>query len=295
MANTYTPYYSLTKPEVGGDTNAWGGHLNGNFDVIDATLKELADAANGGEGLASAALPKTGGTMTGAIVFAASQPLATTSTPGVTRLIDTWNDASVNLAPTARALQDIINIVRAEIARATPPGALAPFARTTAPEGWLAADGSAVSRTTYAALFAAIGTTFGAGNGSTTFNLPDARGVVMRGVDNGRGLDPSRAFGSYQADAFGYHDHAYGQTPHAHSISDPGHYHTTQGYFTSSTGNYASGPVAVGGLPNVTSSGTYGAYTGISVNGAYANINFTGQGGTETRMKNLAALICIKY
>ena len=63
------------------------------------------------------------------------------------------------------------------------------------------ADGRAVSRTTYSALFALVGTTYGSGNGSTTFNIPDLRGVVARGWDNGRGLDAGRSFGSYQADA----------------------------------------------------------------------------------------------
>lgn len=66
---------------------------------------------------------------------------------------------------------------------------------------WLkdnAGSGAAVSRTTYAALFAAIGTTFGAGNGSTTFNLPDLRGEFLRGWDDGRGADTGRVFGSSQ-------------------------------------------------------------------------------------------------
>lgn len=63
------------------------------------------------------------------------------------------------------------------------------------------ADGRALSRTTYASYFALVGVAYGAGDGSTTFNIPDLRGVVARGWDNGRGLDSGRAFGSYQADA----------------------------------------------------------------------------------------------
>ena len=59
-------------------------------------------------------------------------------------------------------------------------------------------NGSAVSRATYADLFTAIGTTFGIGNGSTTFNLPDLRGEFIRGWDNGRNVDPGRALGSFQ-------------------------------------------------------------------------------------------------
>lgn len=62
-------------------------------------------------------------------------------------------------------------------------GIVAPFAGTTAPTGWLKCDGSAISRTTYADLFAAIGTTYGAGDGSTTFNLPNLTGRVPLGMD----------------------------------------------------------------------------------------------------------------
>ena len=59
-----------------------------------------------------------------------------------------------------------------------------PFAGTTAPEGYLMCDGAAVSRTTYATLFGVIGTTFGAGDGSTTFNVPDLSGRVPLGVSS---------------------------------------------------------------------------------------------------------------
>lgn len=80
-------------------------------------------------------------------------------------------------------------------------GAVMYFARTTAPDGWLKANGAAVSRTAYAALFAAIGTTYGTGDGRTTFNLPDLRGEFVRGWDDGRGIDSGRALGSAQGDA----------------------------------------------------------------------------------------------
>ena len=80
-------------------------------------------------------------------------------------------------------------------------GEVAFFARTTPPSGWLKANGAAVSRTTYAALFAAIGTTFGAGDGLTTFNLPDLRGEFLRGLDDGRNIDRGRRLGTAQGDA----------------------------------------------------------------------------------------------
>lgn len=67
-------------------------------------------------------------------------------------------------------------------------GTILPTVATSAPTGWLMCDGSAVSRTDYANLFNLVGTTFGAGNGSTTFNVPDLRGRSIIGVGQGSGL-----------------------------------------------------------------------------------------------------------
>jgi len=74
-----------------------------------------------------------------------------------------------------------------------PSGVVFPFAGTTAPYGYLICDGRAVSRTDYADLFLMIGTTYGIGDGSTTFNLPDYRGRFLRGVDGTAGNDPDKA------------------------------------------------------------------------------------------------------
>lgn len=97
-----------------------------------------------------------------------------------------------------------------------PPATVHAFAGTSAPEGWAMCDGSEVSRTEYAALFAAIGTTYGVGDGSTTFNLPDMRGEFLRGLDDmgtaagARGKDvdgTARTVGQTQADQFQGHGH----------------------------------------------------------------------------------------
>lgn len=87
---------------------------------------------------------------------------------------------------------------KSESRQMAPAGLVSCFARTTAPTGWLKANGAAVSRTAYADLFAAIGTTFGVGDGVTTFNLPDLRGEFIRGWDDGRGVDSGRVMGSRQ-------------------------------------------------------------------------------------------------
>jgi phage-related tail fiber protein len=84
-----------------------------------------------------------------------------------------------------------------------PPGAVMSFAMSAAPVGWLPCDGSAISRSTYAPLFSAVRTTFGVGNSSTTFNVPDLRGEFIRGWAIGRnvGGQSTRAFGSTEGDA----------------------------------------------------------------------------------------------
>ena len=69
-----------------------------------------------------------------------------------------------------------------------PTGAMMLFGGAAAPDGWLLCNGAAVSRTTYAALFAAIGTAYGAGDGSTTFNVPDYQNRVAVGVGGGKAL-----------------------------------------------------------------------------------------------------------
>lgn len=102
-----------------------------------------------------------------------------------------------------------------------PTGAVLPYAASSAPSGYLLCDGSAVSRTTYSALYAIIGITHGQGNGTTTFNVPDYRGQFLRGVDGTAGRDPDKAsrtamntggntgnnVGSVQADAYRSHNH----------------------------------------------------------------------------------------
>lgn len=91
-------------------------------------------------------------------------------------------DNAVTLAKLAAAVQEAL----------TPAGSLMPYAGATAPSGWLLCFGQEVSRSTYAALFAVIGTTYGAGDGSTTFALPDLRGRVIAGQDDMGGTSANR-------------------------------------------------------------------------------------------------------
>lgn len=76
--------------------------------------------------------------------------------------------------------QQMLDFMRAQL-RPPPSGSVVMWAGSSAPTGWLLCDGATISRTTYAALFAIVGTTYGAGDGSTTFKLPDTQGVFVRG------------------------------------------------------------------------------------------------------------------
>jgi microcystin-dependent protein len=115
-----------------------------------------------------------------------------------------------------------------------PPGSMMMYAATAAPSGWLLCNGSAVSRTTYATLFSAISTTYGTGDGSTTFNVPDCRGRFMAGYDpsnaSGRltAASSGGASASALANAGGEQSHTLvtGElAAHSHGVSDPGHGH----------------------------------------------------------------------
>lgn len=120
-----------------------------------------------------------------------------------------WSD--VRGRPTTLAGYGITDAAsRTDVIQAAPPGTVMYFAGRNPPAGWLKANGAAVSRTTYAPLFAAIGTIYGSGDGSTTFNLPDVRGEFVRGWDDGRGVDSGRAIGSTQGDQMSEHYHGVG-------------------------------------------------------------------------------------
>ena len=155
--------------------------------------------------------------------------------------------------------------------RIVPAGAVFYFAMRTPPAGYLVADGSAVPRDQYKDLFAAIGTTFGAGNGKTTFNLPDLRGEFIRGWDAGHGVDKNRAFGSWQIGTPISHDD--NVAPETFDV-------VAMDY---SAINY--GDEWVGKLPVAFYSAPF----------TYQNIAWSKDFFTMTRPRNMALLCCIKY
>jgi microcystin-dependent protein len=218
--------------------------------------------------------------------------LASTSDPGIVQLSNSISSTSEILAATPKAVKDAKDdAVSTAVSTAAstylpltqapvlmPPGTVQFFAASSAPTGWLKANGALISRTTYANLFAAIGTAFGVGDGSTTFALPDLRGEFPRGWDDSRGIDSGRGFGSAQADAFASHSHGVTDPGHAHSLN----YQVPTNIIDTDRGTLSSqfsidNPV----VPVTTASAT-----GISIQNS---------GGTETRPRNIALLAIIKF
>lgn len=124
----------------------------------------------------------------------------TTAPPLNTKIQFTYGNA-INIGTPADDTVSSLKITEAAKNELSPLGSVVAFAGQTAPSKWAICDGSAVSRTTFSDLFSVIGTFYGVGDGSTTFNLPDLRGEFIRGMDNGRGVDSGRVIATPQADA----------------------------------------------------------------------------------------------
>lgn len=147
-----------------------------------------------------------------------------------------------------------------------PAGTVIYHAANTPPTDFIKANGAAVSRTTYSDLFTAIGTTFGVGDGSTTFNVPDLRGEFPRGWDDSRGIDSGRGFGSFQDFNASYLRTVQVRDPNGSSTS------VTVPQSGFSSWNLLSYYLSSGG----------------------DSIRFENSGG-EARPRNIALLACIKY
>lgn len=221
-----------------------------------------------------------------------------TAYPAGTRLMAVQNEPASELTG---ALQEDANLAdlenkaeartnldvysKAEADQLTPASMVAYFARSTAPAGWLKANGAAVSRTAYARLFEVIGATYGAGDGLNTFNLPDLRGEFLRGWDDGRGIDPHRELGTPQGSQNLAHGHT-GSTSsngsHSHSYTDGRPYNPP-----------GNGLAAGANWPGVHNN-YYSSTTGSAGSHTHS-VTVDSSGGTEARPRNFAALACIKY
>ena len=213
---------------------------------------------------ASTYLPLAGGTLTGTLTLDADP------TANLHAATKQYVDTEVAGIPAASDL--------------TPAGTIIWTARQTAPTGYLKADGSAISRTTYSALYAALGgisSPYGDGDGSTTFNLPDLRGEFIRGADDGRGVDSGRTIGSTQGQATAAPSNAFATS----SVAD--HQHGL---------NYFEGPASIQNQSATNSTQTQGhnPVSEVLTDAAGGHNHSITGGDAETRPRNIALLACIK-
>lgn len=259
------------------EASTFYGNLVGNADT--ATL--AATATNVAYSGLTGTVPTWNQNTTGNAATADYATIAGTANAvpyaNLTGTVPTWNQNTTGNAATADyattsgngGVTSVNGQTGAVTVAGLPAGAIANFAMSTAPSGWLKANGAAVSRTTYADLFAAIGTTYGSGDGSTTFNVPDLRGEFQRGWDDGRGVDSGRGFGSFQDHEFGSHNHTF-------RVYDYG------------SGGFQN----VFGYPQaITNGGDRAARSSYNAEKSHL-VQYTG--GSETRPRNIALLTCIK-
>jgi len=203
---------------------------------------------------------------------------------------------------------------------AVPTGAIVQFPATTAPSGYLIANGQLVSRTTYASLWTfaqASGNlvsdtvwqggqygSFSTGDGSTTFRIPQYGGYFLRALDNGNAIDPSRVLGSVQSNQNLSHTHTWSGSTNTGNASanivDPSHTHSSDAVTIQTVSfNGTPGGYNVPNVLNWPGATINPAFTGVYDSGHNHSVSLSGttsgNGGSESRPINISVLTCIKY
>ena len=253
-------------------------------------LGSLTDAAHTNNfGLATKASPDFTGTVdsAGDIVMAGTGALKLPN--GTTAQRPTAATGQIRFNTTSTEFEGYNGSAWGELAAGVPVGTILTFGASTPPSGFLECNGSAISRSTYASLFSILSTTHGAGDGSSTFNLPDLRGQFVRGWDNSAGVDASRVFGSTQTDQNKNHTHT------TDSV-------TLTGGIRKISEGFLSGGSATGvftktsdGNNSITGSSSTSPVGGVDFDGTHSHTISSSGGGTEARPKNVALMYIIKF
>jgi microcystin-dependent protein len=188
-----------------------------------------------------------------------------------------------------------------------PPGIVMQFAAATAPTGWLTCDGSLVLRATYPALFAVIGSTWGADDGSTNFRLPDMRGRAPIGTGTGTYSGATaRALAAVAGEEttvlttanLAAHNHGVTESPHSHGVTDPNHTHSVAGDFGNRIAHSNAGSFEGLTSTNMTSKTTFTSLdahaTGVSVNAAATGVS-TQNNGSGTAHNTMQPSIALTF
>ena len=250
------------------------------------TLGDLTDANN--LGLATKASPTFSGTVTSAgdLILTGTGSLQLPS--GTTAQRPTPATGDIRFNTTLTQFEGYNGSGWGEIANGVPAGSVFTFATTTVPSGYLECNGAAVSRSTYASLFSSISTTWGVGDGSSTFNLPDLRGQFVRGWDNSAGVDSGRSFASSQSDQNKDHNHTASTTSLTGGIRK-----ISEGFLSggSATGVFTK---TNDGNNSITGSSSTSPVGGVDFDGSHTH-TIANDGGTEVRVKNYALMYVIKF
>lgn len=298
MASTFTTNLNLELQGTGDNPGTWGTTLNtaalaiidqvlGGVQTFSLTNVDVTVTTNQSQNNAF----KLTGTLTGNVII---------TFPAIGRTIFVANNTTGNFTVTlARSgggttvvlprgrngffVLDSTGVI-SETKADVPTGAVTAFAMSTVPSGWLECNGDLISRTTYADLFAQIGTTYGAGDGSTTFKLPDLRGYFVRGWDHGRGVDSGRAIGSNQTSQNLAHTHTGTAPPHTHVVNASG------------SSRYGANGTSIGTSWYGSSgdSTRAGPATVTTESSTTLTLAIDSSGGSEARPINTAMMYCIK-
>jgi len=252
-------------------------------------LGSLTDAAHTNNfGLATKADPDFTGTVdsAGDIVMAGTGALKLPS--GTTAQRPTAATGQIRFNNTTTEFEGYNGSAWGGLASGVPVGTILAHAANTPPSGFLECNGSNISRSTYATLFSTISTTFGVGDGSSTFALPDLRGQFIRGWANTGSTDASRVFGSTQTDQNKNHTHTTDSTSLTGGIRK-----ISEGFLAggSATGVFTK---TSDGNNSITGSSSTSPVGGVDFDGSHTH-TMGNNGGTEVRVKNTALMYVIKF